>query len=85
MLSTFLGCIMREIKNLSFDAERALYGERGILVNNCRFDGEADGESALKECRDIRVDACDFRLRYPLWHVHKASISNSKICVKRTS
>lgn len=56
--------------DLTLDEERALYGLRSATVQNCRFDGPADGESALKEAADITVEDCDFRLRYPLWHVH---------------
>ncbi len=65
---------MKIFENLTLDAERALYGIRESLVKNCVFDGPADGESALKECRNIRVEDCDFRLRYPFWHVEDAEI-----------
>ena len=44
---------MNKVENQVFDEERALYGSRGIEVISCRFDGPADGESALKESRDI--------------------------------
>jgi len=59
---------MKIVENKTFDAERALYGSDGIVVKNCRFDGEADGESALKESRNIRVESCYWNLRYPFWH-----------------
>ena len=59
---------MKIYENLRLDAERALYGERGIHIKNCAFDGEADGESALKEAGDITAEGCFFNLRYPLWH-----------------
>lgn len=59
---------MMKIENKNFDEERALYGCNGIHVLACRFDGPADGESAFKEGRDIRVDKCYFNLRYPFWH-----------------
>ena len=62
--------------NQNYDEERALYGIEDAEIINCTFDGEADGESALKECRNIKVDGCDFRLRYPFWHVNGAEISN---------
>ena len=38
---------MRTIQNQTFDAERALYGSKNLLVKNCSFDGPADGESAF--------------------------------------
>lgn len=55
-------------ENLTLDEERALYALHGAEVRHCSFEGPADGESALKECRDIRVTDCDFKLRYPFWH-----------------
>lgn len=59
---------MRTYENMTFDEERALYGTRGARVLSCRFDGPADGESALKESRDVEVKDCYFNLRYPFWH-----------------
>ncbi len=58
------------IEGLTLDEERALYALAHTTVKACTFDGPADGESALKEAVDVTVEACDFRLRYPLWHVH---------------
>jgi hypothetical protein len=66
-------------KNQQYDEERALYDISDSQIINCVFDGEADGESALKECSNITVDGCDFRLRYPLWHVRGAKISDSSM------
>ena len=56
------------IKNETFDEERALYGSRDIIVEGCRFDGPADGESAFKESRNVVVKDSYFNLRYPFWH-----------------
>ena len=55
------------IKNQTFDEERALYHVMNTEVANCTFAGPADGESVLKEARDILVHDCEFSLRYPLW------------------
>lgn len=55
-------------ENICTGEERALYGLRGADIVACNFEGEEDGESALKECMDINVLRCNFRLRYPLWH-----------------
>ena len=57
------------IENKIFDEERALYNLTSGDVINCRFEGPADGESVLKEARDITVKDSFFALRYPLWHV----------------
>lgn len=67
------------IRNQQFDEERALYGIRDTRVQNCIFDGPADGESAFKECSEINVEDCYFNLRYPFWHVHNAVIKHSKM------
>ncbi len=67
---------LKKYENLILDEERALYGIENAEVLNCRFDGKADGESALKETRKIIVNSCFFNLRYPLWHVTGAEIKN---------
>ena len=59
---------MKLIENKTFDEERALYNSSFLTLRNCRFEGEADGESALKESSDIFADKCYFDLRYPFWH-----------------
>lgn len=66
-------------KNKQYDEERALYDIEDAEVVDCLFDGPADGESALKECRNIKVSGCDFKLRYPFWHVTGAEISDSSM------
>ncbi|WP_191013330.1 DUF3737 family protein [Treponema zioleckii] len=66
-------------ENKTFDEERALYGIDGAVVKNCRFDGPADGESALKECRNLDVRDCFMNLRYPFWHVVGAKISGTTL------
>ncbi|MBR2926417.1 MAG: DUF3737 family protein [Clostridia bacterium] len=57
-----------KIEGKRFGEERALYGSRGLWVLNCAFDGEEDGESALKESSDITVQNTLCNLRYPFWH-----------------
>ena len=70
---------METIIDQTFDEERALYGSDGILVSNCRFDGPADGESALKESRNIEAKDCFFNLRYPFWHDTHLKISGGEM------
>ncbi len=70
---------MKIYDKLSFDAERALYGERDILVRECSFDGPADGESAFKEAGRVTAESCYFNLRYPFWHCDGVRISNSEM------
>jgi hypothetical protein len=70
---------MKIYENQVFDQERALYGSDGIEVTGCRFDGPADGESALKESRNILVKDCFFNLRYPFWHDDHLTILSSQM------
>lgn len=57
---------MHRYKDLTLDEERALYGVTDAVIANCAFEGPADGESALKETRNVRVADSRFCLRYPL-------------------
>lgn len=57
------------LSHQQYDEERALYHLQHGDLDSCVFAGPADGESALKEARDIRLKDCRFSLRYPLWHV----------------
>ena len=59
---------MKIYENERFGEERALYAVDGVKLIACSFDGIEDGESALKEGRDISCDKVFFNLRYPLWH-----------------
>ena len=58
-----------QIIGKQFDEERALYNLTHGEVIDCVFAGPADGESVLKEARDVALNNCRFSLRYPLWHV----------------
>ncbi len=70
---------MQIIENKTFAQERALYHLRDAIVRGCRFEGEEDGESALKEGRSLRAEHCFFALRYPLWHVRGLSLSDCEM------
>jgi len=73
---------MTLIENRIFDEERALYGSSDITVRNCKFQGPADGESALKESRNIEVESCYWDLRYPFWHDTNLKISHTELTEK---
>lgn len=66
-------------ENRVLDEERALYGSKDILVRACSFDGPADGESALKECRNVEIESSHFNLRYPFWHCSSIKIKDSEM------
>lgn len=70
---------MQIVKNQTFDQERAFYGSRDIEIVECKFDGEADGESAFKESANIAANNCFFNLRYPFWHDKSVIINNCEM------
>lgn len=70
---------MEYIKQQQFDEERALYNLTDAEVVDCKFAGPADGESVLKEARNIVVSGSDFSLRYPMWHVKGFTMKDSSM------
>lgn len=70
---------MMMIQNQQFDKERALYGLKDVCVQHCIFDGPADGESALKECENVRVEESFFDLRYSLWHDRSLKLAHCEL------
>ena len=69
----------QEIKNKTYDEERALYNIKDTIVENCSFSGPADGESVLKEGRNYEVKHSSFSLRYPMWHARNFSLVSSSM------
>lgn len=68
-----------QITDKQYDEERALYNLQHAEIKNCIFAGPQDGESVLKEARDIELKNCSFSLRYPLWHVKGFTMSDSNM------
>ncbi len=58
----------KKIEQKIFDEERSLYNLSGAHLIGCKFEGPQDGESPLKQCKNLCLTDCDFSLRYPLWH-----------------
>lgn len=56
---------MKKIKNGCFTGERALFSECEAEILNSVFE---DGESPLKESKDIYLENCIFKWKYPLWY-----------------
>lgn len=69
--------MIKEVLNMIMDEERALYNLTDAKVENCIFAGPADGESVLKECRNVEIKNCSFSLRYPLWHAESFIMTDS--------
>ena len=56
---------MREYCQEKFRGERALFASRDVKITNCVFE---DGESPLKESRNVALSGSMFRWKYPLWY-----------------
>ena len=54
-----------EIKRKKLTGERALYRSEHLYIQDTIFE---DGESPLKESRDISLYRCMFKWKYPLWY-----------------
>lgn len=63
-----------EVVRQRFVGERSLFMSRDLLVGNCVFE---DGESPLKESRNIDVDQTIFRWKYPLWYCNDVQVTGS--------
>ena len=73
---------MKQYENEVFPSERALYAADGVELKHCSFDGEEDGESALKEGKNILLTDCYFNLRYPLWHDDNVTMTDCEMTDK---
>lgn len=56
---------MEQIKETYLTGERALFHGKDLDVQDCTF---ADGESPLKESRNIKLTNSIFKWKYPLWY-----------------
>jgi hypothetical protein len=62
---------MQTIVQERLTGERALFHGREMEIQYCVF---ADGESPLKESRDIRLEKTSFQWKYPLWYCRNIEI-----------
>ena len=67
---------MKKICDKVLTGERALFQSRGLEIVGCTF---ADGESPLKEGKNISADSCAFRWKYPLWYCDGVRVTNSTL------
>lgn len=65
--------IMKQYSNSIFEGERALFAENGAAISDCIFD---NGESPLKESRNISVSRSQFKYKYPLWYSENITVEN---------
>lgn len=59
-----------------FTGERALFAERAVRIAYSTF---ADGESPLKESREITLEHSIFQWKYPLWYSSDVNVTDSAL------
>lgn len=64
---------MKLIKDQSFGGERPLFGSEDLRLENVTI---TEGESGIKQCRNMEADHCHFYGKYPWWHVDGSLITN---------
>ncbi|MEU6511220.1 DUF3737 family protein [Streptomyces sp. NPDC046942] len=67
---------MQEMEGQLFVGERALFQSENLRVSNSTF---TDGESPLKESRNIRLIHTVFGWKYPLWYAKGIQMSDSAL------
>ena len=65
---------MNKITGKNYDEERSLYGIENTIVENCTFSGPADGESPLKESKNI-IQEIEKNLKQD-WEIDRVSKIN---------
>ena len=66
---------MKNLKNGTFEGERALFKGRNLKIDNSKF---LNGESPLKESKNIEVTNSTFGWKYPLWYSKNVKCDNVK-------
>ena len=64
---------MKEYKESTYTGERALFALNDASIYQCVFE---DGESPLKESRNLKINKTEFRWKYPVWYSKDISIDN---------
>jgi len=65
---------MKIIENQHFEGERSLFKLEDATLINCLFD---NGESPLKESKNLNIKSCTFSYKYPLWYGNNFHVENS--------
>lgn len=67
---------MKKYTEQRFTGERALFQASQVELDYCTF---ADGESPLKESKNIKATHCLFQWKYPLWYSKDIEVTNSTL------
>ena len=65
---------MKEYTAQRFSGERALFMEGDARITGCWFE---DGESHLKESRNLVINKCTFKWKYPIWYSKNIEVNDS--------
>ena len=65
---------MKKLEQGLFVGERALYNSKDLEIVDSTF---MDGESPLKESRNIKLRNCIFKWKYPLWYCNHIEVFNT--------
>ena len=65
---------MKLIKDKTYGGERPLYASHDLELEGVTIEA---GESALKECKNIKAHKCRFEGKYPLWRTFGFKITDS--------
>ena len=66
------------IENKTFTGERALFTSNDLVIKNVTF---TDGESPLKESKNITLYNCTFDWKYPLWYCNQINVYDSALTI----
>lgn len=65
---------MEKIKQAYLSGERALFKSNGVVIEDSIF---ANGESPLKESKNIAITHSIFKWKYPLWYCQNVAVKDS--------
>ncbi len=65
---------MKKYLKQHYNEERALFSSCDILVEECKF---SEGESPLKESKNVEVNKCVFQWKYPLWYCQNVKVKET--------
>ena len=64
---------MKTLQHNTYIGERALFMSRDLQILKCIFE---DGESPLKESKNLDIHDTEFRWKYPLWYCNDVKCHN---------
>ena len=65
---------MKKFTEQKFTGERALFQSNSLEIDYCTF---GDGESPLKESKNLKITNSQFQWKYPLWYCQNVEVEDS--------